>query len=588
MSGTLRAAVIIGNSGYAECPLDNPIRDAEAIDARLKELGFDTVFGQDLSRDGIFNTMDDFRDRFSAAEAALLFFAGHGLQHESKNYLVPVEARFRRSADISRFGIDVDQFLKLFDEVADTSIAFLDCCRNNPFLDQIRANTKAEQRDLRPIRPGMVDVATRYGTLIAYATLPNDTAEDGGGDHSPFTQALLSVLGRPNELITEMMIDVTNEVLQLTNNRQQPWFQGSLRKRFMFNPQEVGPAPVRGQEADEAAWLAISASNSISVLDDFIHEYPDSAYSEHARERISQIKVVNEAQQALAAAGLSGTAQVTVTAIRPYNPASVTTSAPGRPSPKPPSLGYRNTVDPGFLEGLVAISLYSVAKVVSTRNRAYATAFFVSGADLFGPADKGLYALTAAHAVGTTGPSGFALDPSEVLLSFEGMNERGFEIAPVPVAGIAWESAPWPAGCDVTALRVADLPNFVRPIRIAAGLPDIDPESPLSFDSRPRVVSVSFPYGGGIRFGTNDNYLLDYDRPIFDEQGKPIDTVIRLHHTAASEPGSSGCPILDEHLEVIGLHIGGADRIPRLNGMDGFYAANFAVWIQSAIRAARQ
>ena len=315
MSGTLRAAVIIGNSGYAECPLDNPIRDAEAIDARLKELGFDTVFGQDLSRDGIFNTMDDFRDRFSAAEAALLFFAGHGLQHESKNYLVPVEARFRRSADISRFGIDVDQFLKLFDEVADTSIAFLDCCRNNPFLDQIRANTKAEQRDLRPIRPGMVDVATRYGTLIAYATLPNDTAEDGGGDHSPFTQALLSVLGRPNELITEMMIDVTNEVLQLTNNRQQPWFQGSLRKRFMFNPQEVGPAPVRGQEADEAAWLAISASNSISVLDDFIHEYPDSAYSEHARERISQIKVVNEAQQALAAAGLSGTAQVTVTAI---------------------------------------------------------------------------------------------------------------------------------------------------------------------------------------------------------------------------------------------------------------------------------
>jgi hypothetical protein len=590
VSGALRAAVVIGNSEYTEGHLDNPVRDAEAIDARLKELGFDTVLGQDLSRDGVFDAMDQFRDRFPSAEVALLFFAGHGLQHHVKNYLVPVEARIRRPDDIDRFGIGVDLFLKLFDELeAATSIAFLDCCRDNPFLDQILANAKAEHRDLLPIRPGMAGVAPRYGTLIAYATLPDSTAEDGGGDHSPFTEALLNRLGRPNESILDMMVDVTNEVLELTNNRQQPWYQGSLRKRFVFNPQEVLPVPVREQEADEAAWLAISASNSISVFENFVHQYPDSAYSEYARERIGQIKAVNDAQQALAAAGLSGSAQVTVTAIRPYNPASVTTSTPERPSPKSPRLGYRNTVDPAFLEGLVAISLYSVAKVSSTRNRANATAFFVGGADLFGPTDKGLYALTAAHAVGTTDPSGFALHPSEAVLSFEGMNERGFDIAPVPVAGIVWESGPWNGGYDVTILRFGpDLPDFVRPIPIAAGLPDIDPESPLSFDSRPRVVSISFPYGGTLRFGTNDNYLLDYDRPIFDELGDPVDKVIKLHYTAASEPGSSGCPILNQDLEVIGLHQGSGDGIPRLNGLDGVYAANFGVWIQSAIRAARR
>jgi uncharacterized caspase-like protein len=590
MPGALRAAIVIGNNAYLEGPLDNPVRDAGAIDARLKELNFDTVFAQDLSRESTFAAMDEFRSRFPAAEAALLFFAGHGMQRQTKNYLVPVEARIRHMADVDRYGIDVDRFLDLFDEMAATSIAFLDCCRNNPFLDQILANTKAEHRDLLPARPGMTSVTARNGTLIAYAASPNRTADDGAGNHSPFTQALLSRLGRPNESILDMLIDVTNEVLELTNNQQCPWCQHSLRRKFVFNPQEAEPAPNRasGPEGDQAAWLAISASNSLSVLEGFIREYPDSRYGDYARLRVSQIKAVNEAQQALAAAGLSDTARVTVTTIRPYDRVRGTTSAPAYPTKKSDSLGYRNTVDPAFLEGLVAISLYSVAKVTGTRGRAYATAFFVSGIDLFGPADRGLYALTAAHAVGRTDPSGFALDPSEALISFEAMSERAPGIASLPVADIVWESGPWDAGCDVTVLSFGpDLPDFVRPIPIAAGLPAIDAASPLSFDSRPRVVSVSYPYGGALRFGTVDNYLLDYERPIFDEQGKPVDKVIRLHHTAASEPGSSGCPILNEDLEVIGLHLGGGDGIPRLNGLDGRYSANFAVWIQSAIREAR-
>jgi V8-like Glu-specific endopeptidase len=82
--------------------------------------------------------------------------------------------------------------------------------------------------------------------------------------------------------------------------------------------------------------------------------------------------------------------------------------------------------------------------------------------------------------------------------------------------------------------------------------------------------------------------LLDYDRPILGQDAQPVDKVIQLHHTAASEPGSSGCPILDDQLEVIGIHLGGSDRIPRLNGLDGYYSANFGVWIRSVIRAARR
>jgi hypothetical protein len=88
-----------------------------------------------------------------------------------------------------------------------------------------------------------------------------------------------------------------------------------------------------------------------------------------------------------------------------------------------------------------------------------------------------------------------------------------------------------------------------------------------------------------VKFGNVDNYLLDYDRPAFTPDGRPVDGRVRLHYTAASEPGSSGCPILNGQLEVIGMHQGGGDQIPRLNGAPGTYAANIGTWIQSIIRA---
>lgn len=589
MSSAVRAAIVIGNSAYGESRLENPVRDAEAIDERLKELDFETVLARDLSREDTFAAMDEFRSRFPVAETALLFFAGHGVQHESKNYLMPIETKVRSLAGIDRYGINLKNFLDLFDEVADTSIAFLDCCRNNPFLDQALAGTKAEQRDLLPARPGMANVATRNGGLIAYATSPDSTAEDGDGEHSPFTQALLNRLGQPKESILDMLTDVTREVMEFTNNQQRPFYQHSLRQKFIFNPKEAEPAPAQGplQESDEAAWLAISASNTIAGFDGFIRDYPDSPYSEQARLRIGQIKAAGDVQQLLTAAGMPDLALVAASFIRAYErPAA---PAPPRGSRKPPHLGYRNTVDPAFLEGLVSISLYSVAKVMSTRNTSFATAFFVKGSELFGPADESLYALTAAHAVGRKRPSGFVIPPEEALLSFEALNERTPGIDPLPVADLVWESEPWNGGCDVSVLSFGpDLPSWVRPIPIARGLPAIDPASPLSFDSRPRVTSISYPYGGGLRFGAIDSYLLDYDRPIFDEQGGPVDKVITLHHTAASEPGSSGCPLLDEDLEVIGVHIGHRSAIPRLNGLPGHYSANFAAWVQSAIRAANR
>jgi hypothetical protein len=341
--------------------------------------------------------------------------------------------------------------------------------------------------------------------MIVYATSPDSTADDGGGEHSPFTQALLSHLGRPNESILDAMIDVTNEVVKLTNNRQRPWCQQTLREKFVLNIQEIPPAPAGflEQEADEAVWLAISASNSISVFDDFIRAYPTSRYCGHAQSRIDQIHATNEIQQALASAGLPADTQVNVP-IRPFDRSRMVPPLPVGWSTKAPHLGHSNMVDPAFLEGLVAISLFSVAKIVTGDGRGIGTAFFVSGTDIFGPADQNLYAVTASHVVGApraadfvacpeeadqdlyavtashvlgaSRTADFAARPEEAVLLFDQLNRRGIPTPPLPITDIVWESAPWGSGCDASVLAVGpDRPEFIRPMPIAPGLPDIDP-----------------------------------------------------------------------------------------------------------------
>lgn len=587
-----RGAVVIGNGEYNEGRLENPTADAQAIKQQLDKLQFVTMLRCNLDREGIFEALDNFQDRFTSVPVSLLFYAGHGLQYESKNYLLPIDARIRRPADIDRFGVDLEHFIELFGKVAGTSILFLDCCRTNPFVGEILRNSAAEDRDLLPIREGMADVTAAKGTFIAFATGPNKVAKDGSGKNSPFTDALLKHIGQPNQSIFQMMIKVNKEVSEATNGQQLPWNHHCLLEDFIFRPvtETRATVPVHSIEDDDAAWLAVSASNNLSVFADFIRTYPASKYRAHAEDRIEQIQTYDQAQKAKKNVTLSAQTQLDVVPIRTFDASRiVAVESPGWRSAKPPELGHPNMVGPVFLEGLVAISLYSVARVVFN-DKGIGTAFIARGSELFGDHDTSLYALTAFHVVSSAGRVDSGADPACISISFEGMSQRGYSLAPIPVEKVVWESPTHiEAGCDCAILSLGDaLPDFAKPIRIARDLPEFDPKTPLSPTSRPNVISVSFPYGGrGVQFGNIDNYLLDYSRPAFDTSGQPVEEVVQLHYTAASEPGSSGCPILNEYLEVVGLHVGGGDQVPRLNSLDGHYAANFGVWIQSVIRSAR-
>ena len=594
---------MIGNGDYPTSPLLNPIADANSISERLQEVRFETKAGANLDRDGIFDLLDSYKNRFKKVKTAVFFYAGHGLQFEGTNYLVGVNAKIRSEIHVERYCVKLNWILKELNRLAETCIVFLDCCRNNPFVDEI-AKTPSKERDLVPLKYGMskvnVESQTNSSTFIAYAASPNEVAIDGSGDHSPFTAALLKYLGKPNQSIFSMMVDVANDVMDQTNNRQRPWSENNILKDFFFffffffekkkkKEKKEKPPQTSVKTIAEAEWMGIQGSNSVSMFEEFIRQHPHSKFRKYAKKRIEELQMDSAAMNASIAVS-SPDAQFNMIPIRAFDPSKVLPVEPfGRPSPKTDELGRKNMDDPRFLEGLVSISVYSVAKLVpedrevgAEHQRGVGTAFIVSEKDIFGEGEE-LFALTASHVVGGIAHN-FAMGPENMLLSFEAMVERGIEIPPAPVSEIVWESP----DLDCTILRMQAPPKFIRSIPIAAALPELDSQSQLTPKSRPRVVSISYPYGGRLKFGIRQNYLLDYSQPAFDDNGLPVREPVQLHYTAASEPGSSGCPILDENLEVIGLHLAGADRMPRLNGIEGHYAANCGIWIQSLISSAKQ
>jgi hypothetical protein len=581
-----RAAIVIGNSAYVESKLANPSRDATEIDKKLIDLNFKTIPSFDLDRGGLFDCLRRFQQEFKSVDAALLYYAGHGIQFKGKNYLLPVETKLRKWFDLNQYGVELDLFLTCLKQISRTTILLLDCCRSSPFLDDIAANTTASSRDLSPPLPGLAELKPPTGLFIAFATAPDKTAQDGSGEHSPFTQSLLAHMDKPNHPISSMMIDVRNDVIRATNNQQTPWVQDELLDPFVFNVVDETRDEIKDKERPvaEADWLLIQASNSIFVFEEFIRSHPKSNLRKYAQARIDEIRAASSVVQAFSQLKRPGDAAISVVPV-PLPPLPKATPGEFRSTKKGP-LGSQNLLDPQHLQRLINISMFSLAKIVLEDGRGIGSAFVVAKRDIFGAGADGLCIFTASHVVSSASSSGFSVPYGQIYVAFEGVTSQGYPLPPIPVSDVLWESPTDEFDTIILDIGRA-MPYFAISLPIASDLPHFDPHSPLSRNTRPIVTSVSFPYGGGVKFGNVDNYLLDYERPAFDSDGRPVSWPIRLHYTAASEPGSSGCPILDENFEVVALHQGSSDRIARLNGVQGTYAANFGIWIQSIIIALR-
>lgn len=241
----LRVAVVIGNGRYPSGTLANPPNDATAMATALKNLGFDVELKLDASK----ADMDAIFKRLSAkaeqAGVAALFYAGHGIQVNGSNYIVPIDANPKSERDLKREMVKMDDVIDDMDG-AKVKLVFFDACRDNPLS---RSFNRGASR-------GMAAPVEATGTLISFATKHGNTAADGEGEHSPYTTALLAALEDARGVeIEQMLRKVQQGVRQATKGQQEPWRYGSLDGDFYF--QAPAPQADAGKLQQEAVDRAI-------------------------------------------------------------------------------------------------------------------------------------------------------------------------------------------------------------------------------------------------------------------------------------------------------------------------------------------
>jgi uncharacterized caspase-like protein len=219
-----RVALVIGNAAYqAAGALPNPANDARAVAKALRDIGFDVSDGINLDHRSQERLVRDFLRKAAGAKVALLFYAGHGMQVDGKNYLVPIDARLQAATDLPFETLELDKIIAGLDDESRTNIIILDACRDNPLAKAPGVKSRSAAGS------GLAAVSTvGSGTLIAYATAPGAVALDGDGSNSPFTAALVKHIRTPGLEVRQMLTRVRSDVASVTQKKQIPWDNSSL------------------------------------------------------------------------------------------------------------------------------------------------------------------------------------------------------------------------------------------------------------------------------------------------------------------------------------------------------------------------
>jgi uncharacterized caspase-like protein len=183
------------------------------------------VEGKNLDRRGMDEAIREFGRKLDGADLALFFYAGHGLQVNGKNYLVPIDARLERPGDLALDAVDIGNVLAQMEAEKRVNLVFLDACRDNPLARSLARSLGARSS---AVGQGLASIQSAIGTMIAYATQPDNVALDGTGRNSPFTTALLKHITTPGIDITTVMRRVRTNVIAATHEKQVPWDHSSL------------------------------------------------------------------------------------------------------------------------------------------------------------------------------------------------------------------------------------------------------------------------------------------------------------------------------------------------------------------------
>jgi uncharacterized caspase-like protein len=284
-AGGERLALVIGNASYPGNELLNPKNDAKAVTELLTKAGFQVDARYDATRGDLQQAIQRFGQRLKDPQVrfAVFYYAGHGLQQDWRNYLVPVDAKVRGATDVQKQTVEVGELMRYMSEARGRNyLVILDACREDPFVGAYR-----------PAAKGLSPFDAPAGSLLAYATAPGQLAYDGRGSNGLYTKHLVRELALPDTSLEDAFKRVRLNVRMESEGRQIPWESTSLEQDVILFPQRKGTLSVaeleQRFEQEMAAWTRVRNSNDVQRLTEFIRSYPSGNASELAQARLNRL-----------------------------------------------------------------------------------------------------------------------------------------------------------------------------------------------------------------------------------------------------------------------------------------------------------
>ena len=305
-----RVALVIGNASYAHAPgLANPLNDAADIGAALDRLGFAVTRLENAGYAALRRGLLEFQRAASTSEIAVVFYAGHGIEVDQRNFLVPVDARLASDQDVEFEAVPLELVSRAVERASGLRLVILDACRENPFAVQMQRAGAT-----RSIGRGLARVEPSGETLIAYAAKEGTVASDGAGRNSPYSEALLGHLEEPGLEVGLMFRKVRDAVVGMTGGRQEPFVYGSLSSRGVYlaaaPAPPAAPAPVAAPgaaqvtaerlAAERVYWESVKGSTDPMELRGYLERYPGGTFEALASSRLRRLESVSAEPEAAA------------------------------------------------------------------------------------------------------------------------------------------------------------------------------------------------------------------------------------------------------------------------------------------------
>ena len=312
-----RVALVIGNAVYEHAPsLANPLNDATDIGVALERLGFAVTRLENVSQVSLRRGLQEFKRAASVAEIATVFYAGHGIEVNQKNFLIPVDARLVSDQEIEFEAVPLHLVMHAVEGASLLRLVILDACRNNPFVASMQRSGAT-----RSIGRGLARVEPSGETLIAFAAKEGTLASDGEDRNSPYSRALLRHLEEPGLEVGLMFRKVREAVMISTGGRQEPFVYGSLSSKGIYfstlptsvpmSSSEVFPATENGTVSERLSaehlaakrlageeellfWESVKDSKDVPEIQAYLDRYPDGKFEILARNRLKRLTDLQE------------------------------------------------------------------------------------------------------------------------------------------------------------------------------------------------------------------------------------------------------------------------------------------------------